>query len=141
MKLKYLVIILILFLVGCGNIKVDREKLLAKLETKFDSMIEISTQELKSFYEIDTSKFKDYVFKISYDGPINIYILVLPTNKKEAKAEIEKFLKKQITLVNESDKKRINSKYSNTFGDYLFYVVSNDNKKIYKEINEYLKSE
>ena len=141
MKKRYLFFLLLILLVGCSNINVNKNNLITKLDTKFNYMLEISELELKNYYGIDTDKFIDYTFKISYNDPKNIYVIVLPKNKKEAKKEIDKFFEKQMNLSNETNKKRIKNKYNNNFGDYLFYIVSDNNKEIYKELNNYLKAE
>ena len=141
MKIKYLLILLVLFLVGCGSIKVNKEKFVQKIDTKFDNMLEISKQELTSYYGLNLVEFKDYTFKVSLDTPVNVYVLVLPESKKNAKKEIEKFFKKLETNYDEGNQKRIKNKYYNTYGDYLFYIVSDNNKDIYKEMSEFIKSE
>ncbi len=141
MKIKYLLVLLLLFLVGCSKVTINKDSFINKIDSNFEDMLIISKQELNSHYDIDTTKFKDYIFKISKDDPINIYILVSPISKKEAKNEIEKFFKIKLKEVNEINKKRIENRYDNNYGDYLFYIVSNKNKEIYKEMNEFIKNE
>ena len=127
MKRKYILLLLLLFLVGCSKITINKESFIIKIDGKFDSMLLVSKQELTS-YGIDTTTFKDFIFKVSSEDPVNAYILVLPNDKKEAKKEIKKFL----------DKKKITKYYDNNFGDYLFYVVAKNDKEIYKEMNDFV---
>lgn len=126
MKIRYLLFLLFFLLVGCSNVAINKETFVKKIDANFNNILMVSNQELES-YNIDISKFKDFVFKITNDNKY-LYILVLPTNKKEAEKEIEKFL----------NKKEINNYYDNTFGDYLFYIVSDNNKNIYKEMKEFV---
>ena len=126
MKIRYLLFLLFFLLVGCSNVAINKETFVKKIDANFNNILMVSNQELES-YDIDISKFKDFVFKITNDNKY-LYILVLPTNKKEAEKEIEKFL----------NKKKINNYYDNTFGDYLFYIVSDNNKNIYKEMKEFV---
>lgn len=126
MKIRYLLFLLFFLLVGCSNVAINKETFVKKIDANFNNILMVSNQELES-YNIDISKFKDFVFKITNDNKY-LYILVLPTNKKEAEKEIEKFL----------NKKKINNYYDNTFGDYLFYIVSDNNKNIYKEMKEFV---
>lgn len=126
MKIRYLLFLLFFLLVGCSNVAINKETFVKKIDANFNNILMVSNQELES-YNIDISKFKDFVFKITNDNK-HLYILVLPTNKKEAEKEIEKFL----------NKKKINNYYDNTFGDYLFYIVSDNNKNIYKEMKEFV---
>ncbi len=139
MKKIYTLFLLVFLLVGCSNVTVNKDKLVDKLDSKFDNMLTISKQELTDKYGVDTTKFKDYVFKVEDKIPINIYILVLPKNKSEAKKEIEKFFNKKSEISNEVNKVRIKNRYQNNFGDYLFYIVSEHNKEIYSEMNEFIK--
>ena len=140
MKKIYTLFLLVFLLVGCSNVTVNKDKLVDKLDSKFDNILTISKQELTDNYGVDTTKFKDYVFKVEDKIPINIYILVLPKNKSEAKKEIEKFFNKKSELSNEVNKVRIKNRYQNNFGDYLFYIVSEHNKEIYSEMNEFIKT-
>ena len=140
MKRKYLLVLFIFLLVGCSNVTIDKEKFINKIDAKFDNMLYISKQELTDIYGVDTTKFKDYIFKVENKTPINIYVLVLPKNKSEAKDEIEKFFTNKSKLSNEVNKVRIKNKYQNNFGDYLFYIVSENNKEIYKEMNDFIKT-
>lgn len=126
MKIRYLLFLLFFLLAGCSNVAINKETFVKKIDANFNNILMVSNQELES-YNIDISKFKDFVFKITNDNKY-LYILVLPTNKKEAEKEIEKFL----------NKKKINNYYDNTFGDYLFYIVSDNNKNIYKEMKEFV---
>lgn len=126
---KFLLLASIFLLVGCSSITINKENFITKIDSKMGNMLTISDQELTS-YDIDLTKFKDYVFKISFDKPNEIYILVLPESKKETRKEIEKFL----------NKKNIKKYYDNNFGDYLFYIVSNKDKEIYKEMNDFVKN-
>ena len=140
MKRKYLLVLFIFLLVGCSNVTIDKEKFINKIDAKFDNMLYISKQELTDIYGVDTTKFKDYIFKVENKTPISIYVLVLPKNKSEAKDEIEKFFTNKSKLSNEVNKVRIKNKYQNNFGDYLFYIVSENNKEIYKEMNDFIKT-
>lgn len=140
MKRKHLLVLFIFLLVGCSNVTIDKEKFINKIDAKFDNMLYISKQELTDIYGVDTTKFKDYIFKVENKTPISIYVLVLPKNKSEAKDEIEKFFTNKSKLSNEVNKVRIKNKYQNNFGDYLFYIVSENNKEIYKEMNDFIKT-
>ena len=139
MKIRYLLILLVIFLVGCAKIEVNQDKFVTEMDKKLGNMVEISKQELTNYYGVDTDKFNSYVFKISREEPTNIYVLVLPSNNKEAKKEINKFFDKLSSNCSKSCVKRIKDKYSNSLGDYLFYIVSDDNKEIYKVMKEYSK--
>ena len=141
MKIKYLFFLLLIFILsGCSNININKDIFIKKIDSKLNNMVTISNQELTNYYEIDITKFKDFVFKISLDEPTNIYVLVLPNSKKEAKKEIAKFFDKKLEKANSEDKKRIKNRYEKNYGDYLFYIVSNNNKEIYEEMNKFIKN-
>lgn len=141
MKLKYWLILIVFLLMGCKNVTINKNSFITKIDSKMNNMLIVSDQELENYYNIDLTKFKDYIFKVSNDNPTNIYILVLPTDKKEATKEIDKFFSKKAELSNDTDKERIKARYESNFGEYLFYIVSNNNKEIYKEMNEFIKNE
>ena len=111
------------------------------LDSKFEHMLKISENELTEIYDIDLTKFKDYTFKMSYNDPTNIYVLVLPsTSNNEAKKEVNKFFDHLEKNSNEVTKKRIKTRYSKKLGDYLVFLVSDENEKIYQEIKETLEN-
>ena len=139
MKIRYLIILFIFFLVGCSSINIKKDKFVKEIDAKFNDMLEISEQELTNYYGINTNEFADFVFKISKNEPLNIYVLVLPISKKNAKKEINKFFDRLTSISSKNIQKRIKDKYYNTYDDYLFYIVSDNNKSIYKEMKEFIK--
>ena len=141
MKNKYLIILLSFFLIGCTKIDINKETFVREIDNKLNNMLEISEQELNNYYEINTDNFIDFVFKVSKDEPTNIYVLVLPKDKKEAKKDIDNFFDKLAKNCSKECQKRIKNNYSNNYGDYLFYIVSDNSKNIYKEMKEFIKNE
>lgn len=139
-KIKYLFLLFGIFLLtGCSSLKIDMPEFENLMDSNFNHMLQISENELVDVYDIDLTKFKQYIFKISYEDPTNIYVLVLPNDsKKEAKKEVEKFFDKLETKNNE---KRIKNKYVKSLDDYLIYLVSDNNKDLYKKIEAELTEE
>lgn len=139
-KIKYLFLLFgLILLTGCSSLKIDMQEFENLMDSNFNHMLQISENELVDVYGIDLTKFKQYIFKISYEDPTNIYVLVLPNDsKKEAKKEVEKFFDKLETKNNE---KRIKNKYVKSLDDYLIYLVSDNNKDLYKKIEAELTKE
>ncbi|MBQ4633846.1 MAG: DUF4358 domain-containing protein [Bacilli bacterium] len=141
-KNKILFLLISIFLCfGCSNLKIKINEFENMLDSKFEHMLKISENELTEIYDIDLTKFKDYTFKMSYNDPTNIYVLVLPsTSNNEAKKEVNKFFDHLEKNSNEVTKKRIKTRYSKKLGDYLVFLVSDENEKIYQEIKETLEN-
>lgn len=139
-KIKYLFLLFgLILLTGCSSLKIDMQEFENLMDSNFNHMLQISENELVDVYDIDLTKFKQYIFKISYEDPTNIYVLVLPNDsKKEAKKEVEKFFDK---LESKNDDKRIKNKYVKSLDDYLIYLVSDNNKDLYKKIEVELTKE
>ena len=139
-KIKYLFLLFgLILLTGCSALKIDMQEFENLMDSNFSHMLQISENELVDVYGIDLTKFKQYIFKISYEDPTNIYVLVLPDDsKKEAKKEVEKFFGK---LESKNDDKRIKNKYVKSLDDYLIYLVSDNNKDLYKKIEAELTKE
>ena len=139
-KIKYLFLLFgLILLTGCSSLKIDMQEFENLMDSNFNHMLQISENELVDVYDIDLTKFKQYIFKISYEDPTNICVLVLPNDsKKEAKKEVEKFFDKLETKNNE---KRIKNKYVKSLDDYLIYLVSDNNKDLYKKIEAELTEE
>lgn len=139
-KIKYLFLLFgIILLTGCSSLKIDMQEFENLMDSNFNHMLQISENELVDVYDIDLTKFKQYIFKISYEDPTNIYVLILPNDsKKEAKKEVEKFFDK---LESKNNEKRIKNKYVKSLDDYLIYLVSDNNKDLYKKIEAELTKE
>ena len=139
-KIKYLFLLFgIILLTGCSSLKIDMQEFENLMDSNFNHMLQISENELVDVYDIDLTKFKQYIFKISYEDPTNIYVLVLPNDsKKEAKKEVEKFFDK---LESKNNEKRLKNKYVKSLDDYLIYLVSDNNKDLYKKIEAELTKE
>ena len=142
-KIKSLILLFaIVLLSGCSSLKIDINDFEQIMDSNFEHMLQISENELVDVYGIDLDQFKQYLFKVSYEEPTNIYVLVLPNgSKKEAKKEINKFFNILETKVSDNDKKRIKNKYVKSMDDYLIYLVSDNNKELYKKIEPELTKE
>lgn len=136
MKKIILSFLILICLVGCTSFKFDRTKFDTIMNNNFSHMLEISDDELKNSYKLDLTKFNEHVFKVSYEEPVNVYIALKYSNKKEAKKEIEKFIQALETKYDKDNQERINEGKITTIDNYLIYIVSDKNDEIIKEINE-----
>lgn len=137
---KYLFCVLSLFfVVGCSSLKINIAEFESMLDNKLDHMIKISENELTNIYGIDLAAFKEYTFKRSYTEPSNIYVLVLPSDSnRQAKKEVNKFFEYLEKYSSNTDKKRIKNRYVKSIDDYFVFLVTDNNKELYKEIKENL---
>lgn len=136
MKKIILSFLILICLVGCTSFKFDRTKFDTIMNDNFSHMLEISDDELKNSYKLDLTKFNEHVFKVSYEEPVNVYIVLKYSNKKEAKKEIEKFIQALETKYDKNNQERINKGKITTIDNYLIYIVSDKNDEIIKEIKE-----
>lgn len=142
---KILILVMSIFiLVGCGNknaTNLDINKATTNLDNKFTNMAVIDKEELESIYNLDVSKFEEYVIKSNTSRNGNFYaiIKVNSTNKASVKQEMSsmfKILEGQSTLYSPESVSLIKNRLETSVGDYLIYIVSEDNNAYYNIVKE-----
>lgn len=136
---KILVVCIMLFMItGCGNSEIkdlDINKASAAIEQTLSNMEAVDADMLVDVYNMDLGLFESYVVKQNSEG--NMYAIVLTNNKSEAKEQFEKYFEKvrdfnvayspeQVKLIDEHLEKEI--------GNYLIYIVAENNENIYQDI-------
>ncbi len=152
---KIVVFIVMVLLVGCNQkeVELDLIKLYSGIESLnykdsnnqirplFNNEI-IDNEKLQSKYDLDISNIDKILFSIPKEmDQASMYIIVLPKeNKKdEVNNEIENFFIKyeqEWALYFPKEEALIKNRLQTSYGQYLIYIVSNDNNKVLNYIKE-----
>jgi len=137
-----ILLIMSLLLVGCGSggaYNLDLEKTSKELDEKFTHMEKMDEKELKAVYEVDVSLANEYVIKSSTLN--NGYLYAIFKVDKGKEAELKKQMNNMfVTLGKQSNNyspeavKLIKNRYETSVGDYLIYIVSDNNSDMYEII-------
>lgn len=143
MKKKILVFISLLTifqLTGCGKEKIDLDKVYSNLEDDFESFTKVDDSVLEGSYGIDLSYFDDYLVVMDEDGTSSKMYAVFVAKNSDAVDEVTYFISQYIEswdngyFPEETKRVKYGKKFS--YGDYIIYVVSDNNDEIIEKIRK-----
>lgn len=146
-KSLILVFLLLTFVCGCAKTNtitnLDIGGASSALDTKYDNMSDMNTNELKVIYGLDVSLIEEYKIKSSVLANGNFYAIlkVSNENKNEVKEQMQNMfsiLEKQSNLYSPDAVNLIKNHLETSVGNYLIYIVSEDNNAYYEVIKEYI---
>ena len=158
MKKIVIILLMVLFCTGCNSESLESKKFdkdtakekIADLtfnnsEFKFDDSENINNMDALSVYGVDLTLLNDYLFYLSSDvvDP-SMYLVVNSSeeNKSVVKYQIEELFNKYYNSYNNyypKEAKMIEDRLEKEYEDYLIYIVSYDNDKVYQAIEESFK--
>ena len=146
MKKILVIMFSLLILSGCKSNSIsnlDMKGAESALDNKYSNMISMEKSELEAIYSLDTSKFEDYIIKSSTLGNGNFYaiIKVSDSNKKDVQNQMEnmfKILVNQSNLYSPEAVNLLKNRLQTSIGNYLIYIVSDDNNAYYEIVKEYI---
>lgn len=133
---KIVLLLLFIFLVGCGSTK-ELNMDLAKdaVEKRLNNMTVISDSTLTDAYNLNLDKMEKWIFKQNEDG--DLYAIIKTSNKTEVKNAMEDYFVR-VKEFNESYSPErleiLENRLEKDLGNYLIYIVAKDNESIYKDI-------
>lgn len=147
MKLKKIIMVigLAIILAGCNKSAstLDMKKASTSLDEKYQNMALMSDKELEGIYNQDTTLMEEYIIKSSENQNGNFYALikVKPENKEKVKNNMDEMfsiLENQSSLYSPEAVNLIKNKLATSVGDYLIYIVSENNEEMYNVVKEYI---
>ncbi len=144
---KVLILFVLLFLVtGCGKESVtnlDLKKASEEVASIYTNMEDMDKDELKAIYGLDVSLLDEYEIKSSSlsNGYFYAILKVDDKNTKEVKKQMDnlfKVLESQSDLYSPEAVKLIKNRLETSIGNYLIYIVSEDNDAMYDVIKGYV---
>lgn len=147
MKLKKIIMVigLAIILAGCNKSAstLDMKKASTSLDEKYQNMALMSDKELEGIYNQDTTLMEEYIIKSSENQNGNFYALikVKPENKDKVKNNMDEMfsiLENQSSLYSPEAVNLIKNKLATSVGDYLIYIVSENNEEMYNVVKEYI---
>lgn len=147
MKLKKIIMVvgLAIILAGCNKSAstLDMKKASTSLDEKYQNMALMSDKELEGIYNQDTTLMEEYIIKSSENQNGNFYALikVKPENKDKVKNNMDEMfsiLENQSSLYSPEAVNLIKNKLVTSVGDYLIYIVSENNEEMYNVVKEYI---
>ena len=136
-KIIWLVISLFI-ITGCGNSELnefDIKKAQIAVEETLKNMTDIDEDTLKNVYNLDFNFIKEYVMKENENG--ELYAIIYASDKAIVKKEMDSyFLKLRDFSVAYSPERveLLDNHLEKEIGDYLIYIVAEDNTKVYNDI-------
>ena len=147
MKLKKIIMVigLAIILAGCNKSAstLDMKKASTSLDEKYQNMALMSDKELEGIYNQDTTLMEEYIIKSSENQDGNFYALikVKSENKEKVKNNMDEMfsiLENQSSLYSPEAVNLIKNKLATSVGDYLIYIVSENNQEMYNVVKEYI---
>lgn len=147
MKLKKIIIVigLAIILAGCNKSvsTLDMKGASTSLDKKYQNMALMSEKELEGIYNQDITLMEEYIIKSSENQDGNFYALikVKSENKEKVKNnmnEMFSILENQSSLYSPEAVNLIKNKLATSVGDYLIYIVSENNEEMYNVVKEYI---
>ena len=146
MKKLIITLIAVILLCGCANNNVtnlDMNKASNSLDSKYQNMQSVNKDELEVIYGLDLSKIDEYIIKSSSSANGDFYAIVKvkDENKKEVQDKMNnmfKILENQSNLYSPEAVSKLKNKLSTSVGNYLIYIVSNDNNAYYEIVKGYI---
>ena len=147
MKLKKIIMVigLAIILAGCNKSvsTLDMKGASTSLDEKYQNMALMSDKELEGIYNQDTTLMEEYIIKSSENQDGNFYALikVKSENKEKVKNNMDEMfsiLENQSSLYSPEAVNLIKNKLATSVGDYLIYIVSENNQEMYNVVKEYI---
>lgn len=147
MKLKKIIMVigLAIILAGCNKSvsTLDMKGASTSLDEKYQNMALMSDKELEGIYNQDTTLMEEYIIKSSENQDGNFYALikVKSENKEKVKNNMDEMfsiLENQSSLYSPEAVNLIKNKLATSVGDYLIYIVSENNEEMYNVVKEYI---
>lgn len=147
MKLKKIIMVigLAIILAGCNKSvsTLDMKGASTSLDEKYQNMALMSEKELEGIYNQDTTLMEEYIIKSSENQDGNFYALikVKSENKEKVKNNMDEMfsiLENQSSLYSPEAVNLIKNKLATSVGDYLIYIVSENNEEMYNVVKEYI---
>lgn len=147
MKLKKIIMVigLAIILAGCNKSAstLDMKKASTSLDEKYQNMALMSDKELEGIYNQDITLMEEYIIKSSENQNGNFYALikVKSENKEKVKNNMDEMfsiLENQSSLYSPEAVNLIKNKLATSVGDYLIYIVSENNEEMYNVVKEYI---
>ena len=146
MKKVLIAFVAILLLCGCSNNNMnnlDINKASSALDNKYQNMQTVNKDELDVIYGLDLSKIDEYIIKSSSSANGDFYAIlkVKDENKKQVQDSMNnmfKILENQSNLYSPEAVSKLKNKLSTSVGNYLIYIVSNDNNAYYEVVKGYI---
>lgn len=113
------------------------------LDEKYQNMALMSEKELEGIYNQDITLMEEYIIKSSENQDGNFYALikVKSENKEKVKNNMDEMfsiLENQSSLYSPEAVNLIKNKLATSVGDYLIYIVSENNEEMYNVVKEYI---
>lgn len=147
MKLKKIIMVigLAIILAGCNKSAsiLDMKGASTSLDEKYQNMALMSEKELEGIYNQDITLMEEYIIKSSENQDGNFYALikVKSENKEKVKNNMDEMfsiLENQSSLYSPEAVNLIKNKLATSVGDYLIYIVSENNEEMYNVVKEYI---
>ena len=147
MKLKKIIMVigLAIMLAGCNKSvsTLDMKGASTSLDEKYQNMALMSDKELEGIYNQDITLMEEYIIKSSENQDGNFYALikVKSENKEKVKNNMDEMfsiLENQSSLYSPEAVNLIKNKLATSVGDYLIYIVSENNEEMYNVVKEYI---
>ena len=147
MKLKKIIMVigLAIILAGCNKSvsTLDMKGASTSLDEKYQNMALMSEKELEGIYNQDITLMEEYIIKSSENQDGNFYALikVKSENKEKVKNNMDEMfsiLENQSSLYSPEAVNLIKNKLATSVGDYLIYIVSENNEEMYNVVKEYI---
>lgn len=147
MKFKKIIMVigLAIILAGCNKSAsiLDMKGASTSLDEKYQNMALMSDKELEGIYNQDTTLMEEYIIKASENQNGNFYALikVKSENKEKFKNNMDEMfsiLENQSSLYSPEAVNLIKNKLATSVGDYLIYIVSENNEEMYNVVKEYI---
>ncbi len=146
MKKVLIALFAVVLLCGCSNNNVtnlDINKASSSLDSKYQNMQTMNKDELEVIYQLDTNLFEEYTIKSSSSANGDFYaiIKVKDENKKQVQDKMNnmfKILENQSNLYSPEAVSKIKNRLSTSVGNYLIYIISNDNNSYYEIVKGFI---
>lgn len=147
MKFKKIIMVigLAIILTGCNKSAstLDMKRASTSLDEKYQNMALMSDKELEGIYNQDITLMEEYIIKASENQDGNFYALikVKSENKEKVKNNMDEMfsiLENQSSLYSPEAVNLIKNKLATSVGDYLIYIVSENNQEMYNVVKEYI---
>lgn len=145
---KFLVLcLMVLFVGGCGSkdnlTNIDISQASVKLDEKYTNMVDMDDKELSIVYGLDVSLLEEYEIKSSQLLNGNFYAILKVSDKnmdtvRDQMDNLFSVLESQSNLYSPDAVKLIKNHLETEVGNYLIYIVSEDNNAMYEIIKGYI---
>lgn len=128
-----------LIFIASDNKKDILNDILTTKEKVFSNTITLDNEAIKEKFNINTKKLNKYKFKISSNlENVNDYIIIKGEELEEIKEKIDNYYDKFKNEVSKEQKIIIEERITKETDNYLIVIVTDDNKKVLREIEKNL---